>query len=387
MVLLVGAGLLVATLISLARTDAGFDPDGLIAIRLPQSTMHEATPTERWNLEQRVMERLEGSAVVAGIAGASNLPFERGVNTPMTISGTPDSWGTVEWRAVTPNYFEVLGIRITQGRAFESADGPGGARVAIVNESFADRHFPGESPLGQHIDVGRVRGEPIDTLRPADAVEIVGVASDIREVSLRLDPRRTIYVPQAQASDHLSNVMGTPPVFIARQRVAGANVEPTIARALEDIDATLARPVALPLDDILARTLARERFGATLVSLLAVLALALTALGIHAVLAYSVEHRRREIGIRMAMGAASHEVTRFIAGQGIAPVIPGLVLGTLASWSLSRLIASFLWGVSPADPVTIAAVALLLLGVAVCAAWIPARRAAKLDPVKALTRD
>ncbi|HYN06217.1 MAG TPA: ABC transporter permease [Vicinamibacterales bacterium] len=378
MVLLVGAGLLVVTLIGLTRVDPGFDPEGLIAVRLPSKPAAYETSRDLWKFEQGVVQQLEGSSVIASIAAASSLPLERGINTPMSIGGRSDVAGTVEWRAVTPGYFRTLGIALVAGRTFEDSDEEGGRPVAIVNEAFARRYFA-ESPIGQRIKAGRLKGEFV-----GPGVEIVGIVADIREVSLRTEPRRTMYVPQAQAPTLLSNVLGTMPVFIARGRFAGGDTERALTEALRAVDPGLPTPQVFPLHDVVARSLARERFGATLLSVLAALALALTAFGIYGVLAYTVRQRRREIGIRMAIGGSRQHVTRLVMRQGIAPVLGGVLLGAVGSIVFSRVVAGFLWGVTATDPATLATVALILLGVAFAACWIPAREAANLDPVRAL---
>jgi len=386
MVLLVGAGLLVTTLISLTKVDPGFDVEDLVVVRLPTKPPGYDTSQDLWELERRVLQQFEGSPAIASIAAASSLPLERGINTPMTIAGRPDVWGTVEWRAVSPGYFQTLGITLLAGRSFDDTDGAGGPRVAIVNEAFARRYFPGDSPIRQRIEVGRVKGEFIrDPSLAGPGVEIVGIVQDIREISLRSEPRRTMYVLQAQAPTYLSNVSGTMPVFVAQARAARADAERALSQALRGADPALPTPHVFPLDEVVARSLARERFGATLLSVLAALALVLTALGLHGVLAYTVQQRRREIGIRMALGAGGRQVTRLVMAQGIAPVLVGLLLGVLGSIGLSRSIAGFLWGVTPTDPATFATVAAILLGVAMAASWIPARDAANLDPVKTLS--
>jgi putative ABC transport system permease protein len=384
MVLLVGAGLLIVTLIGLTRVDRGFESEGLVAVRLPSKPAGYETSQQLWELERRVIEQVKGASSMASIAGASSLPLERGINTPMSIAGRPDTFGSVEWRAVTPGYFQTLGIALRTGRVFEEDDTAAGAPVAIVNESFARRYFNGENPIGARIDVGGVPGKRIDTVSAGMHVEIVGVVGDIREVSLRTEPRRTMYVPQAQASTRLSNLRGTMPVFIARGRVPGAPVDRVVVDALRAVDPGLPRPEVFPLDDVVARSLAQERFGAALLSALATLALALTALGIYGVLGYTIQQRRREIGIRMALGASGPQVARLVMMQAIAPVILGVLLGILGSIGLSRVITGFLWGVTPTDPATLVTMTAVLLGVAVAAGWLPAREAASVDPVTTL---
>jgi predicted permease len=384
MVLLVGAGLLVATLIGLTRVDPGFDTDDLVAVRLASKPPGYETARDLWDFEQQLVQHLEGSPVIASIAGATSLPMERGINTPMTIGGRPDARGSVEWRAVTPGYFQTLGIPLLTGRTFENTDEAGRAPVAIVNETFARRYFGSQSAIGARIEVGRIDGRWSHPSLAGPAVEIIGVVADIREVSLRAEPRRTIYVPQAQASTRLSNLRGTMPVFIARGRLAGADVERALTSAIHTVDPTLPRPHVFPLDELVSQSLVQERFGATLLSVLAALALALTAFGIYGVLAYTIQQRRREIGIRMALGASGSQVARQVMVQGMAPVLVGLVLGVLSAIGLSRVVAGFLFGVTPTDPATLATMAAALLGVALAASWLPAREAAAVDPVNTL---
>jgi ABC-type antimicrobial peptide transport system permease subunit len=173
-------------------------------------------------------------------------------------------------------------------------------------------------------------------------------------------------------------------VFIARSRQAGGNVARVLTEAVRAADPGLPSPEVSPLADVVARSLVRERFGATLLSTLAALALALTAFGIYGVLAYTVQQRRREIGIRIALGATGEHVRRLVIVQGIAPVLAGLLLGVAGSMGLSRVVAGYLWGITATDPATLVAVAAILFGVALVASWIPAREAADVDPVRTL---
>jgi predicted permease len=387
MVLLVGAGLLASTLIGLMRVDPGFDSDGLVAARIAAKPPGYDTSQDLWRFEQRVMQHLERAPAVRSIAATSSLPLERGINTPMSITGRPDASGTVEWRAVTPDYFRTLGIALVAGRTIEDTDITGRPAIAVINEAFARRYFPGESPIGQRIDVGRIQGKRIDPALAGPGVEIVGVVSDVREISLRTEPRRTMYVPQAQASTRLSTLRETMPVFIAKSRSGAAGIERAFAEAIRAVDPALPAPQVFPINDVVARSLVRERFGATLLSVLAILALTLTAFGVYGVLAYTIQQRRREIGIRIALGASGRDVARLVIVQGVAPVLVGVFLGVLGSLGLSRVVSSFLWGVTPTDPSMLAATAAMLIGVALAASWIPAREAVRLDPVTAINTE
>jgi putative ABC transport system permease protein len=272
---------------------------------------------------------------------------------------------------------------VIAGRPFERTDVEGSPPVATVNEAFARRYFPGGSALGETIEIGRFRGEFIDPSLEGPGVRIVGVVGDIREVSLRAEPRRTMYVPQSQAHTRISNVLGGMPVFIARP-TEGGDAARTLSEAVRSADPGLPEPDVFPLDEVVVAALARERFGAALLTGFAALALFLTAFGIYGALAYSVRQRRREIGIRMALGAGGHEVARLVVAQGLGPVVAGLLLGVAGALALSRVVAGYLWGVTPNDPATLATVAAVLLAVALLASWMPAREAVRLDPVDTL---
>lgn len=387
MILLVGAGLLVVTLSRLASFDRGFDVENLIVARLTTPLAAGATSQQLWEFEQNVFRHIERLPAVVSFTAANSLPLERGINTPIAVVGKPEAMGTVEWRAVTPRYFETLGIKRNTGRSFEVTDAAGRPPVAIVNEGFARAYLAGANPLGQRVEIGRMKsGQFIPGMEPS-AVEVIGVVADVRDVSLRSEPRRTIYVPQAQASSLLSTLSRNRPLFIARHEALAENLSQSLRDAVRAVDPSLPPPHVFPLSTVLARSLARERFGAALLSVFAALALALTAVGIYGVLAYTIQQRRREIGIRVALGASAAQISKQVMVQGVVPVFIGLAIGVAGAIGLSRFVAGFLWGVTPTDPNTFWSVAAILLAVAACASWIPARIAAKQDPVSALAHD
>ena len=252
MILLVGAGLLLGTLSRLTSFDRGFDVHDLVVARPTSAPARGASSQDLWEFERRVLQQVEGLPAIASIAAANSLPLERGVNTPMTIAGRPELTGTVEWRAVTPGYFDTLGIARSAGRLFASTDAAGAPAVAIVNDTFARRYFAGASPIGQRIDVGRFRGAAINPGLDGRHFEIVGVVQDVRDVSLRTAPRRTIYVPQAQAPTRLSMLLRTMPVFMARPRSGGAPVERMLKEAIHGADPSLPPPQVFPMETVVA---------------------------------------------------------------------------------------------------------------------------------------
>jgi len=382
MLLLVGAGLTVATLWSIRDVDPGFDARELVTIRFLIRPPAYATSERIWELERRVLEELRAEGVVAA-AGASSLPFERGLNIPVAIAGRPDDFeGAVEWRGVTPGYFATLGIELVRGRDFtdrDQADAPG---VAVVNEAFARRYFPETNPVGQRIEIGRFRGRYIHPAFDVPPLEIVGVAGDVRDRSLKTEPTRTVYVPQSQAQDIVSAM----PVFMVRSPRPGVAGQ-RVVEAVRRVDSRIPTPEVRTVDQLVDASLARERFGASLMGSFAGLALLLTAGGVYGVLAYTVRRRRREIGIRIALGAERASVIRLMTRQGMVPVLGGLALGVAGALALGRVAERLVWGVSPTDPTVIAVVAGILLMVALVASWLPAREASRMDPVQSLSTD
>ncbi len=388
MVLLVLSGLFVASLAGLRRVDKGFDPALVTAVRLPLRAEGYETAEALTELVRRVGAEVQGAVPGARIAAATNLPLERGLNIPVTIGGRPDDFeGAVQWRAVSPGYFSTLGIELVAGRAFTSADVAGGAPVALVNEAFVRRYFPDQDPLGQRVEVGRFRGDWIDPSFEGPGAEIVGVVADVREVSLRADASRTVFVPFAQAPYMLSTALNGMPLFMIRAPSSGAVTQGRVRAWIENVDPGLPAPEVMPLGDVVTASLAEERFGASLLSTFAAIALLLTAFGIYGVLAYTVRQRRREIGIRIALGAGGAAVVRLVGRQGMVPVALGLALGAVASLALTRPVAGMLWGVEPTDPLTIGSVGVLLMLVAVAASLVPAREALAVDPVRSLTEE
>ncbi len=383
-VLLVGAGLLISTLRELNQVDTGFDRAGLVTVQFDRAVREYGTGTAVAELERQVIERLQGHPAVNAVAGASSLPLERDWNLSVTIAGRPDDFErAVEWRGVSHGYIETLGVALVRGRAFSASDNmPGAPRVAIINEAFAAHYFGNENPLGQGLEIGWAEGQPFHPDFDVPSAEIVGVMANVRDMSLKRDVRRTIFVPHGQAPDFL---LRRNPVFLIRSAQPTAVAD--VARsAIATSDPTLPIPIVRRMDDVAAATVATERFNAVLLSTFAGLALLLTIVGVYGVVAYDARCRAPEIGIRLALGARGNDVLRLTLLRGMRPVLLGLVVGIAAALALSRLITSMLWGVSPTDPFTIATVAAILAGTAAMASYLPARDSARADPGVALRR-
>jgi putative ABC transport system permease protein len=298
---------------------------------------------------------------------------------PVAVTGVPESGdGDVEYRWISPGYFETLGIPFLQGRPFSPADDRGAPRVAIVNAAMARRFFPDGNALGRRIDVGRYKDQWVSK-EFTGSVEIVGMVGDIREIGLDKAPKRTVFVPTAQAQDQ----MVASPLLVIRA-APGTALRARVEDAVKNVDPRIAPPKLEPLPAIVGASIAEQRFQTTLLTLFAGTALTLTAIGIFGVVAYGVQQRVREIGVRVALGASSGAVLRLIVGRSLAFVSAGALIGIIGALGLTRFLSGILFEVTPADPLAFSLAVATLLGVALVASYLPARRATRIDPVRAL---
>jgi predicted permease len=333
-----------------------------------------------WEFERQLIDRLSLQPGVQSVAGLPNFPLDdRGWNMPVAVAGVAESGdGDVEYRWVTPAYFETLRIPLVQGRAFSARDERKAPRVAIINESLAKKFFPGENALGRQIEIGRYKNQWIsDEFR--GTVEIVGLAGDIHEAGLDRPPRRTVYIPIAQAQDRLPKS-----VLLVIRAAPGTGLRKAVDEAVRSIDPRVLAPRLQPMPAIVGASLGEQRFQTMLLTLFAATALVLTAIGIFGVVSYGVQQRVREIGVRVALGASSGEVLRLIVGRSLKFVAGGAVLGVAGALGLTRFLSGLLYEVKAADPLTFSLAVATLLGVAVVASYLPARRATRIDPVRAL---
>jgi putative ABC transport system permease protein len=332
---------------------------------------------------ERAVDELLAVPGVTVAAVASARPLQRGVNFPVGIQGRPEDYqGAVELRSVSPRYLEALGIPLLRGRDLTDADDVSAPPVALVNESFARVWFSDEDPIGKRIEIGRYRDRYIDPSLDVGGTEIVGVVGDLREIGFGVVPRQTVFLPAAQEPE----MVRRPPVLLVRGQ--GTGVRRAVGEALATMPGgeTVA-PELRSMEEIMADSLATERFNALLMGAFALVALALTAFGIYGVVSYGVRQQRREIGIRVALGARRAGIARLVMGQGMVPVLLGLLGGVVVALALGRFIESLLWGVESTDPATIIAVAGLLAAVAAISSWLPVREATRIDPNHSLRSD
>jgi putative ABC transport system permease protein len=375
-VLLVGAGLLLGSFARMMQVDPGFDSDGVLTVPLSLPEAGYPDFAQVRDFYGRFLERLEtvpgvrsADAVYPGLAGGGS--FSIGFTVDGREPLPPGESQGMQTRVATAGYFSTMGIPVRRGRAFTEWDREDAPGVVVLNEAAVRRYFPDEDPLGQRISLGWTR----DWVQMGG--EVVGIVGDVRHFGLASEPVPELYLPHAQVPiGAMTLVLRTPGDPLA---VAGA-----VRAALRELDPTLAAGTFVPLEEQLSRSVAQPRFYALLLGLFAALALTLAAVGILGVMSYLVAQRTREIGIRMALGADARAVHRLVIGRGMLLTLAGLALGIPATFALTRVIESQLYGVEPGDPVILAAVVLLLTAVAFLASYIPSRRAIRIDPMVAL---
>ncbi|MGH9471683.1 MAG: ADOP family duplicated permease [Terriglobales bacterium] len=379
--LLAGAGLLAASLVKLNQVNPGFSYRNILTVQTTLNHSRQASAAAAARYSDQVVAALERMPGVESAASITGVPLTRAMNYTGIVPGhtrDPRRYG-IEWRAISPEFFRTLSIPIVAGRAFTAADASGAAPAAIISEVMARHYWPHGGAIGQAVEIPTGDNDSQLTLKT-----IVGVAADIRENGLDRRPPFTVYVPQAQASDFVNALENHwfPLGFVIHG--AGTSLPANVRAAFRQVDADQPIFNVMPLVALKANSLGTYQFMGTLLGLFAGLALALGAVGIYGVLSYAVAQRRREIGVRMALGASAGRLLwQFLAGALKLAVI-GLALGALGAIWLMRLLSDFLFGVEPADPAVLALVAAVLLVVAAAAALVPAWRASRTDPLRAL---
>jgi len=389
-VLLVGAALLGRSLQHALSVDPGFRTDGIIAMDLAMpSTDDEPAKARLSTFYAGVFDRLRTIPGVDEVAAVNAVPLDGGLADGMfaVISATDDpktmddikalfqqkeKLGTADFCAASPAYFRALGIRLVRGRLFDDRDAPNAPHVAVISESLARTRWPNADPIGATVEFGNMDGD----VRP---LTIVGIVGDTREQGIEQPPRPTLYV----------NLIQRPPdsaTVVMRSSVDTRAVTNAARGILREV-APEVPPRFRTFEQIYSASLGARRFNLTLVAVFAGTALILAVAGIYGVLTYNVTQRRREIGVRVALGAQRSQVLRTILGEGMMTTGIGIILGTVAAFALTRTIQSLLFGVTPTDPLTFALVVVGLASVALLASYLPARRATNADPMEALRQE
>jgi putative ABC transport system permease protein len=379
LVLLVGAGLLINSFLRLRHVDPGFRTDNLLtmSVVLPQQKYPDQARRSAFYAD--MIRRVEALPGVRS-AGVTNwIPLVRqGDSIGVTIEGQPapvpgqGKMPVLMTRVVSPHYFSTMGIQLLQGRVFEEGrDRVDSPCVVVIGEAVARKYWPNENPLTKRIVPGRPQ-------TPEDWCQVVGVVKDVRQTDLSAEPKPQMYVPYEQAG-----------FFAPRHLVVKTEGDPlalagSVRKTVWEVDRDQPVSNVSTMEGVLSESIARQRFSTLLLGVFAGVALVLAAVGIYGVMSYSMAQRTREIGIRMALGAQKWDVLKLAVGQGLRLVAVGVAVGLAGALALTRVMTSLLYGVSATDPATLVIISLVLVAVALLASYIPARRAAKVDPLIAL---
>jgi predicted permease len=316
------------------------------------------------------------------------VPLEGGYGLPFMVMGRPLDPGTQAhggggWQTISPGFFEAFRIPVIRGRAFDERDDTGATPVVVINQAMAHRFWPKSDPLADKIWIGK--GTIMKELAAETPRQIVGIVGDIRDNGLNRDPNPTMYVPNAQVPDALNalNVRLTPLKWIVHTRGNPYLLSGPIQEQLRQASGLPVSDVRT-MDEVISRSTSRTRFNMLLMTVFAGAALFLAAIGIYGLMAYSVQQRTQEIGIRLALGAGSNDVRRMVVFQGMRLAVIGVAVGVAAAIGLTRLLSTFLFGVKERDPLVFLTVSLALTLVSFLAVSLPARRATRIDPVVAL---
>jgi putative ABC transport system permease protein len=379
-VLLVGAGLLLRSFRAVSEVDPGFRPQRVLTLAVPLPQVKYPDALSQFRFYEQALARLNAVPGVESAAATFRPPFVGLATAFFTVQGQPVPPGSepvADYRPISANYFRTLGIPLVRGREFNEHDTENSADVVIVNEELAQRYWPGENPLGQRLQVAQ------DTIRWREVVGVVGNAK-LSGLEAKVDP--AIYLPLAQNHNAWPHALRCSSLVV-RTQGEPQSVAATVRQELRRLDPTLPIAQMRTLEEILDQLLAARRFNMTLLLLFALVASVLAVVGIYGVISYAVAARTHEIGVRMALGAQPRDIRTLVLGAGLRMTAGGVLLGLLGAFALTRLLKGLLFGVNALDPLVFAGLSLLLLLTALLATYLPARRAARIDPLAALRQE
>lgn len=384
LILLVGAGLMIRSLAALWGINPGFDPRNVLVFDFSWTSDPKITADQ---LRAKYRESIRQLVAIPGVQAVSvmggSLPMTGDSEVPFWLEGQPkpandNAMPFALFYLVNPGYTEAMRIPLERGRLLNDRDDEHGPSVALIDTSFARKYFPGQDPIGKHINVGLIDIQP----------EIVGVVGHVEHWGLGSTEHQNLqaqlYLPVWQVPDRFWTLLANGVEYVARTAGAPLNLVGAIRQAAAKVDGSAVVYSVRPMQEVVANSISRQRFTMLLLSVFSALALILSAVGIYGVLSYVAGQRTQEIGVRMALGASSRDVLRMVLGEGMRMTLVGVALGIAAALGLTRLIAKLIYGVGASDPITFIGVAVLLIGVALLACYVPARRAMRVDPIVAL---
>lgn len=382
-VLLVGAGLLIRSFQRLTDVDPGFRPDHLVVFDVALSGNKYENDPPVIQFSDRVQAGLAALPGVQSVAIAATRPFdpENGSSSPrFTIDGTPPPAPGKEPRAwlrpVSPDFFRTMGMTLMRGRTFTDDENRLDAvRVLVINQALADRYFPGQNPIGQHLTSEFLHGgsNPDSAVHPSG--EIIGVVRNANFESLKTTPEPATFFPYRR----FPTIFNT--TFVLRTALPVAGLERQIRQVVASVDPDVPIYELGSMNAAVAESMSQSRFYTVLLTAFAAIALLLATLGVYGVISYAVSQQTRDFGIRIALGAGSHDVVNLVLGRGALLILPGLAAGILGAVFLTRTIRALLFGIAPLDPPTLGLVCVVFATVGAIASWLPARRAARVDPI------
>jgi putative ABC transport system permease protein len=371
LVLLIGAGLMIKSFVRLQQVDLGFATENVLTMRLTLPQSKYPAKRDQARFFQQALQRVQAAPGVESAAAISRLPLTPGNSSRgIVIEGRPvaDSQNTpsADYRVISSDYFSTMSIPVLRGRAFTERDDAEAAGVAIINDTAARRYWPDEEPVGKRL---QVEGE--------EWLEVVGVVGDVKHLGQDSKSRPEVYVPYLKKPWPFMTIVARGP-----QNVAALGE--TLREAVLAVDRDQPVYSVSTVEQLVSRSVARRRSNMLLLGIFAAVAMVIAAVGIYGVMSYSITQRKHEIGIRIALGASRRAILKMVLGYGLALALAGVAAGAVAALMLTRLIESLLFGVSATDPATFALISLTLMGVALAACAVPARRAMKVDPMIAL---
>jgi putative ABC transport system permease protein len=384
-VLLAGAGLLIRTFSALHSVVPGFDPRNVLTMETALTGSKYDRTSVISDMTREALDRMEAIPGLEAAAATSYLPLDGGLGLGFIIQGRPltngPAHGGAAWNYVTSHFFNVFRIPVIRGRIFTDRDDAASPPVVVINQAMAKQFWKNEDPIGQRLIIGSGMG--LDFAQAPR--EIVGIVADARDAGLNNDPQPATFVPLSQVRDSYMKLNNRfmPLSWVARTRVEPYSLLPALQRAFQQ---TADLPVAhvRTMDRIVIQSTARDEFNTLVLGIFAFTAILLASIGLYGLMAYSVEQRTLEFGIRLALGASYPQVRNMVVRQAMTLAAVGIVIGLAAAYGLTRLMASLLFQVKPNDPAVFASVAAILTVVALLASYLPAKRALRVDPVVAL---
>ena len=384
--LLIGSALLIRSAIALSQVQPGFDAGNVLTMRMSISGPQLASAQSVDLMMRNATERLRAVPGVLNAAATCCVPLQGGYGLPFVIAGRPLTDGPFHggggWINITPGYFDVFKIPVKKGRVFTERDDSAGPPVVIVNEAFANQFFKDQDPLAQRLIIGRGVMREFAT---EGERQIVGVVGDTRDAGLQQQPQPIMYIPQAQVPDaaNAMNLTLSPVGWVVRTQGDPYAMSDAIQESLRQSTGLPVSQVR-SMAEVVVRSTSRQRFNMWLMTMFGASALLLAAIGIYGLMAYSVEQRTQEIGIRLSLGADTGSVRRMVIMQGMRLAVVGVIIGLAASWGLAQFMRSFLFEIDARDPLVFVGVPALLALVAFVAVFLPAIRASRVDPMVAL---